>query len=139
VKDAEKFIQGHIRSTLVNAFPGVSTVEEIHTSTGRFDLALRDGAKYLGIVELKVMRKGQASLVTTTFGVNQAYAYRVATAADWSRLICFDMRGGLENNDLHEKVRVRALKLSVPIDSFHVYSKAEDFRTDLADSAVQAV
>jgi len=138
VKHAEKFLQGHIRSSLVNAFPGVTTVEEIHTSTGRFDLALTNGSGFIGVLELKVLRKGQQPLVATLFGVNQAYAYRRAVGAEWSSLVCFDMRGGLQDDGLYDGIRDRADKLDVALESFHMYRSAADLRQDVSDRAFKA-
>jgi hypothetical protein len=142
VPDTEKAIQALVRSAFIGAFPGLHATEEEMTEAGRFDIALvskTEGTKvYLGLLELKVLRKGVNPTESIEKGINQAFAYAKEWQIPWAQLCSFDMRDVEPSDDPYANYRAKAAELNVLLERWFLHSTHDRYRAHVTEAVLKA-
>lgn len=142
VPHTEKVIQSLVRSAFIGAFPGIYATEEEMTEAGRFDIALvshRPGTRtYLGLLELKVLRKTENADNSIAKGINQAFAYADKRRIPWAQLCCFDMREVSADDDPFVTHREKAKELEVLLERWFLHSTHDRYRDHVAAKQLAA-
>ena len=112
------------------------------TEAGRFDIALvskNEATKvYLGLLELKVLRKGAKPEDSIKKGIDQAFAYAKELHIPWAQLCCFDMRDVAPDDDPYDSYREQAQGLEVVLDRWFLHSTHDRYREYVTDQALKA-
>ncbi|WP_445337797.1 hypothetical protein [Clavibacter sp. CFBP 8614] len=142
VPNTEKAIQALVRAAFIGAFPGLHATEEEMTDAGRFDIALVSVSEntkvYLGLLELKVLRKGEKAEESIAKGMHQAHAYAKEWSIPWAQLCCFDMRDVAPDDDPYVPFRAKASTLNVALDRWYLHSTHDRYREHVANSKINA-
>ncbi|WP_433928286.1 hypothetical protein [Curtobacterium flaccumfaciens] len=138
IAETEKYIQGHIRSSLVGRYPWLTISEERQTAAGRYDLsiALEAGglSVQIGLLELKVLRPRDVPIRELAKGVRQAKTYSDDIEASWKAVYCFDMMQKNPTIDVFAGLRSYADAMGVVLRSWHLFEDSEAYRRFLTRS-----
>jgi hypothetical protein len=146
VSDAEKQIQGVLRSALQGAYPGTTVREEETQATGRLDLEIGEqqpGRNVLvrhALLELKVLRAFRESgfvvpkkevATAVKDGMDQVLSYRDERQVKAAALCCFDMRAEVTGDDCFSGHKKRASDTELFLRAWHLFNTAKAYRNFL--------